>query len=159
MGEITSRKRSKIERDHREWSISALHGSRKHLRDLLSRTETLRHTREPVEEQRSTSVKDDVNPEQPEVAVTVLVRGRDAGKESVRLGDLAERAVACVIRVHERATGEADVVLEVLAASLAAWRVDNSRLDRGALGGRVSDRSREHAIDWGCTSDTTKEVA
>lgn len=75
----------------------------------------LRHTRKPVDEQRSTHVEDDVHPQKTKVAPSVGIVDVDAGEVCVGVLDSAELAVGGGIGVNEVTADSLDIVTHVLS--------------------------------------------
>lgn len=81
-------------------------------------TLVLRHADKPIQEHRRGNVEDDVRPHDPKVAPHILWVGGHAGQKGVRVGDLAEAAVARRVWVLEVATKTVDVRLHVFCTGL-----------------------------------------
>lgn len=94
---------------------------------------SLRHSRQPIQEQRAEDVEDNIHPENPVVPPPIIVVRQHLREEGVRAGDSAEVASLRRVGVHDLATSDLDIVLEVgLTLHTRGW-VEGGHLDVGAV--------------------------
>lgn len=106
-----------------------------------------RNTSQPVEEESSSDVEDDECPHDPEISPPGRVRRTELGEVDVGAVNGAELAIGSGFVIDNIATCEFDVVIHVLATSLAGGWVEADVFDRRAFDALVGETGGEHTID------------
>lgn len=104
----------------------------------------LGHAHQPVQEQGSDDVDNNINHADAKVAPPRLVPGADGRQEDVGVGDGAVAAGVGGVGVLQVAAGRGDIIGHVLAAGLAGGRDDGHELVGRARDGPVGQARRQH---------------
>lgn len=102
----------------------------------------LGHTGQPVDEQRSGNVEQNVDPHQAKVPPSLGVVATDSSQVGVGLGHAAVNALICRIRIGEVTLGGVDKGGEILDASLIRRGLDFDELVVGTYDICVRDTDR-----------------
>jgi len=119
----------------------------------------LGHPDEPVEEDGTKDIEDDVRPHKTKVSPSVTVVEADGAEELVGLAQGAKVALASGVGVLEVSTSGRGVGGHVITASLTVWCDELDELGLGTCSWRIGDGGGDDALDQvGERRDSVHEV-